>query len=163
MFVGILGAAEERAGADPGTEQGEDEDEGGQGTAGDQVVGSGVDLAETRERDGEQSEDDEGEDDGVEIHGWLVSTTVYGWVVWSRLRGRGLGGCGFITAGWDCALTRKWNGVLAIRGAAAGVFPWENLCRTGSTTTSLRDFSGGHHRRSNGTWAASDSCQADYG
>ena len=40
VAVGVLGAAEQRAGADPGAEQGEDEDEGGQRAAGDEVVGA---------------------------------------------------------------------------------------------------------------------------
>ena len=92
MAVGVFGAAEQRAGADPGTEQGEDEDEGGEGAAGDEVVGAGLDLAEAGERDSEQSEDDEGEDDGVEVHEGrmfcggaagspAVVTTVYGALV----------------------------------------------------------------------------------
>ena len=69
VAVGVFGAAEQRAGADPGAEQGEDEDEGGEGATGDEVVGAGVDLAQARERDGEQGEDDDGEHDGVEVHG----------------------------------------------------------------------------------------------
>ena len=68
VTVAVLGRGEERAGADPGTEQSEDQHEGGEGAAGDEVVGLGLDLAETRQRDGEQGEDDEGEDDGVKVH-----------------------------------------------------------------------------------------------
>ena len=69
VFVGVFGAAEEGARADPGTEQGEDEDEGGQGAAGDEVVGLGLDLGDAGERDGEEGEYDDGEDDGVKVHG----------------------------------------------------------------------------------------------
>ena len=77
VAVGVFGAAEQRAGADPGAEQGEDEDEGGQGASGDEVVGAGVDLAQAGERDGEQGEDDEGEDDGVEVHEGLRTLPLY--------------------------------------------------------------------------------------
>ncbi len=68
VVVGVLGAAEERAGADPTGEEGEDEDEGGEGASGDEVVGLGLDLAETGERDGEEGQDDDGQDCGVEVH-----------------------------------------------------------------------------------------------
>ncbi len=51
VSVGVFCAAEERAGADPAGEQGEDEDEGGEAAAGDEVVGLGSDLSEPRERD----------------------------------------------------------------------------------------------------------------
>ena len=71
MAIAVLGSGEERAGADPGTEQSEDEDEGGERAAGDEVVGLGLHLAETREGDGEQRGDDDGEDDGVDVHRWL--------------------------------------------------------------------------------------------
>jgi len=69
VAVGVLRTAEQGAGADPGTEQGEDEDEGREGAAGHEIVGAGLDLAEACERDGEQSEDDEGENKSVEVHG----------------------------------------------------------------------------------------------
>ena len=76
VAIGVLRAAQQRAGADPRTEQGEDEDEGGQRAAGDEVIGAGVDLAQAGERDGEQGEDDEGEREGVEVHGAGVQCTV---------------------------------------------------------------------------------------
>ena len=94
VLVGVLSASEEGAGADPRTEQREDQDEGGEGAACDEVVGLGLDLAETRERDGEERDDDDGENDSVEIHrvrsgSLVVSTTLYagvrGWLVTLRL------------------------------------------------------------------------------
>src|ERR1035437_720875 len=68
VLVGVFGAAEQRAGSDPGAEESEDQDEGGERASGDEVVGLGLDLAEARERDGEEGCDDEDEDDGVEVH-----------------------------------------------------------------------------------------------
>ena len=68
VFIGVFGASEEGAGADPAGEQGEDEDEGGQGAAGDEIVGFRLDLAETGERDREEGQDDDGQNGGVEIH-----------------------------------------------------------------------------------------------
>ena len=68
MFVGVFSASEEGAGADPGAEQGEDEHEGGERSAGDEVVGLGLDLAQAAERDAEQDQGDKGDDDGVESH-----------------------------------------------------------------------------------------------
>ncbi len=68
VFVGVLGTTEEGAGADPAGEQGEDEDEGGQGATGDEIVGLRLDLAETGEGDREEGQDDDGQNGGVEIH-----------------------------------------------------------------------------------------------
>ena len=68
VLVGVLGAAEEGARADPGAEQGKDEDEGGERAAGDEVVGLGLDRAKAAERDAEEGEGDQGDDGGVEVH-----------------------------------------------------------------------------------------------
>ncbi len=62
VFVGVFGSAKERAGADPGAEEGEDEDVGGEGAPGDEVVGLGFDLRDAGEGDGEEGEDDDAED-----------------------------------------------------------------------------------------------------
>ena len=78
VFVGVFGAAEEGAGTDPGAEQGEDEDKGGEGTAGNEVVGFGLDLGNAGERNAKKSEDDEGENDRVKIHGLRESVPVLG-------------------------------------------------------------------------------------
>jgi hypothetical protein len=67
VFVGVLGASEEGARADPAGEQSEDEDEGWKGAAGDEVVGFRLDLAETGEGDREEGQDDDGQNGGVEI------------------------------------------------------------------------------------------------
>ena len=59
VLVGVLCAAEQRAGADPTGEQREDENERRKRAAGDEVVGLGLYLAEPRERDVEQRQDDQ--------------------------------------------------------------------------------------------------------
>ena len=68
MLVGVLRAAQQRAGADPGGEQREDENDGRKRAAGDKVVGLGLYFGERRERDTEQREDDQAKNDRVEIH-----------------------------------------------------------------------------------------------
>ena len=77
VLVGVLRAAEQRARADPAREQRKDQDKRGQRAPGDEVVGLGLDLAEARERDGEQRNDNEAENNRVKIHVFGVKCTVW--------------------------------------------------------------------------------------
>ena len=62
VFIGVFGASEKGAGADPGAEEGEDEDVGREGASGYEVVGFGFDLGDAGERNPEEGDDDEAED-----------------------------------------------------------------------------------------------------
>jgi hypothetical protein len=69
VFVGVFGASEERAGANPGGQESKYENEGGKRAAGDEVVRFGFHLAEATERDTKQRENDENKYDRVKVHG----------------------------------------------------------------------------------------------
>ena len=68
MAVGVFGPGEQGARADPGAEQGEDEDEGGQGATGDQVICLGFYLGDAGEGDAQQGDDDDAENQRVNVH-----------------------------------------------------------------------------------------------
>ena len=68
VFVGVLGAGKERAGADPRREQREDENEGWKRASGNKVVCLRFYLGDAGKRDNQQGCHDESKNDRVEIH-----------------------------------------------------------------------------------------------
>ena len=95
VAVGVFGSGKEGAGADPGSEKREDQDHGGQGAAGDEVVGLGFDEQGAGDRNGQQHGNNDGQNGYIE--GWhpQSSSPVKGCTEcsgWKQVCGRGVTG-----------------------------------------------------------------------
>ena len=68
VFVGVLRAAQQGAGADPAGEQCKDQNESTQAAPSDKVIRLGFYFSEPRERNAQQSDNDDAQDNCVQCH-----------------------------------------------------------------------------------------------